>query len=114
MQPPEGDARALLHKQQIMSIKAVEEALANKAPTERAQENRGRRLQLVTIMAKYQMKPIGLRSSYPTSIFFVRCLCEKKINIQCDYYSVDAAVCWLEAGYASTRSSKYFTFKHTQ
>ena len=42
-QPPEGDARALLHRQQIMSIKAVEEALANKAPTERVQENRDRR-----------------------------------------------------------------------
>ena len=32
-----------LRRQQIMSIKAVEEALTNKAPTERAQENRGRR-----------------------------------------------------------------------
>ena len=28
-QPPEGDSRALLHKQQIMSIKALEDALVN-------------------------------------------------------------------------------------
>ena len=42
-QPPEGDSRALLHKQQIMSIKALEDALVNKAPTEKAREDRDRR-----------------------------------------------------------------------
>jgi len=42
-QPPEGDSRALLHKQQIMSIKAVEEALMNRAPTEKVREDRGHR-----------------------------------------------------------------------
>ena len=35
-QPPEGDARALLHKQQIMSMKAIEDAFSNKAPSNRA------------------------------------------------------------------------------
>jgi hypothetical protein len=37
-QPPEGDARALLHKQQIMSMKAIEDALSNKVPGNRARE----------------------------------------------------------------------------
>ena len=41
-QPPEGDARALLHKQQIMSMKAIEEALPNKVPSSRAREERER------------------------------------------------------------------------
>ena len=41
-QPPEGDARALLHKQQIMSMKAIEEALSNKVPSSRAREERER------------------------------------------------------------------------
>ena len=39
-QPPEGDPRALLHKQQIMSMKAIEEALATRAPSNRAREER--------------------------------------------------------------------------
>ena len=39
-QQPEGDARALLHKQQIMSMKAIEEALSTRAPSNRAREER--------------------------------------------------------------------------
>ena len=39
-QPPEGDPHALLHKQQIMSMKAIEEALATGAPNNRAREER--------------------------------------------------------------------------
>ena len=37
-QPPEGDARSLLHKQQIASIRAIEEALAAKGPGNQAHE----------------------------------------------------------------------------
>ena len=37
-QPPEGDARSLLHKQQIASIRAIEEALEAKGPSNRAHE----------------------------------------------------------------------------
>ena len=37
-QPPEGDARSLLHRQQIASIRAIEEALAAKAPSNQARE----------------------------------------------------------------------------
>ena len=39
-QPPEGDPRALLQKKQIMSMKAIEEALATGAPNNRAREER--------------------------------------------------------------------------
>ena len=41
-QPPESDSRALLHKQQIMSIKALEDALLSKVAAEKAREEIGR------------------------------------------------------------------------
>ena len=41
-QPPEGNAHARLHRQQIQSLREIEEALAKSAPAERVHENRGR------------------------------------------------------------------------
>ena len=59
-QPPEGSAHARLHRQQIQSIREVEEALAKSAPAERVHENRGRRDRELADPA-----PIRLRQPQP-------------------------------------------------